>query len=510
MNSRYYDTPAAMQVIGCVFQNPKLLDQEDKYVFYEEDFSPVEFHRILFGCIYNLHHEQGLNEINSAIIEDYLASREKKLAIYRANKGAEYLENLNNITQLSAFDFYYKRMKKMTLLRMYDNAGMDLKWLYDVDNILDVKKKEVQEEWLNNVSLEEIANIIDDRITSIRQKYINNDENVIQKAGLGARALIERYKENPEIGYPLFGPIINTITRGARLKKFYLRSAATGIGKTRSMIADACFISCDEIYDSKEGKWVNNGTKEPVLYITTEQEIDELQSMMIAFLSDINEDIVVKGSYIGNEAARADYAADLLDRCPLYVKKLPDFSLQDIENSIKRGIIDYGVKYVCFDYIHTSMKILEEITSRAKVNLREDNILFMISTRLKDLCNQYNVFIITATQLNGDYKTSKVFDQNLLRGAKAIADKIDCGMIMLKTSPEDIEALRDVIDRGGFDVPTIKISVYKNRRGRYKDVLLWCKADLGTCRIMPMFVTDYSYELIEISDLQIEVKPDEG
>ena len=68
MNSRYYDTPAALQVIGCVFQNPKLLDQEDKYVFYEEDFSPVEFHRILFGCIYNLHHEQGLNEINSAII----------------------------------------------------------------------------------------------------------------------------------------------------------------------------------------------------------------------------------------------------------------------------------------------------------------------------------------------------------------------------------------------------------------------------------------------------------
>jgi len=48
------------------------------------------------------------------------------------------------------------------------------------------------------------------------------------------------------------------------------------------------------------------------------------------------------------------------------------------------------------------MKILEEITKRSGgVRLREDNILFMISIRLKDLCNEYGIFIMTATQLNG-------------------------------------------------------------------------------------------------------------
>ena len=46
----------------------------------------------------------------------------------------------------------------------------------------------------------------------------------------------------------------------------------------------------------------------------------------------------------------------------------------------------------------------------------------MLSTRLKDICNQYGVFIMSATQLNGDYQDSKTPDQNLLRGAKAIAD----------------------------------------------------------------------------------------
>ena len=69
------------------------------------------------------------------------------------------------------------------------------------------------------------------------------------------------------------------------------------------------------------------------------------------------------------------------------------------------------------------MKILEEVTKRSGgVRLREDNILFMISITLKDICNQYGIFILSATQLNGDYRDAKEYDQNLLRGAKSIAD----------------------------------------------------------------------------------------
>lgn len=156
------------------------------------------------------------------------------------------------------------------------------------------------------------------------------------------------------------------------------------------------------------------------------------------------------------------------------------------------------------------MKILSEVSSKTGIKgLREDNILFMISIRLKDLCNQYGVFILTATQLNSDYTTAQQYDQNLLRGAKSIADKIDCGMIMLEVSQEDITALDSLIRKEGFEAPTIKISVYKNRRGRYKSVLLWCRANRGTCRIEPMFMTNYQYQFIPIEDLKIKVKPKE-
>lgn len=228
MSSKYVDVAAIVQVIGNIYQTPALLDN-DNYTFIEEDFTE-EFHKVLFGSIYNLH-ALGAKEINLNTIEDYLNQRPKSLGIYKANKGPEYLTKISKETQLATFDYYYQRMKKMTLLRMYDNIGMNLSWLYDVDNIFDTKKKQAQEDWLDNNSLDDIADLIDKKITDVKLKYINNVEDNYAQAGDGVLDLIERLKKNPELGYPLYGPFINTVTRGARLKKFYLRSAATGVRK---------------------------------------------------------------------------------------------------------------------------------------------------------------------------------------------------------------------------------------------------------------------------------------
>ena len=108
-----------------------------------------------------------------------------------------------------------------------------------------------------------------------------------------------------------------------------------------------------------------------------------------------------------------------------------------------------------------------------------------------------------------DWKEAKVPDQNLLRGAKAIADKVDYGAILLPVSSEDIEALETILSSNIFDKPVIKLSVYKNRRGRYKGIYLFCKADLGTCRIEPMFATTYNYDIIEIDNVSINVLDDD-
>jgi replicative DNA helicase len=503
MASKYIDTSSIVQVIGCVFVNPQLLDFTDKYFVSEEDF-PDEFHKVVFGSIYKLH-ELGANKITLESINDFLSSRKKKEAIYLQNKGDEWLTRVAQSCNLLAFDYYYNRMKKFTLLRAYNNCGIDVTDIYDIDNILDVKKKQLQEEQLDNMSLSDIAVKVDEKVDKIKMQYVDDTFGHTAKAGDNLDDLLEELAQHPDVGIPLYGSLINTVTRGARLRKMYLRSAPSGFGKTRTMVADVCYIGCNKIYDETFG-WINNGCCEPVLYITTEQELSEIQTLMLAFLSNVNEDHILNNKYEEGEKERVLYAKEVIKNSAVYIVELPDFSLQDVENIIKQNIRDNDVKYVAFDYIMSSLKILGEIAGRTGgIKLREDNILFMMSRRLKDIANEYGVFVLSGTQLNGDWKEAEMPDQNLLRGAKSIADSIDFGCHILPVTSKDLEALKPVIDASTFDIPNTKIAIYKNRRGRYKSVYLWCKSNLGTCRVNPMYCTDFNYELVQMNDLKIKV-----
>ena len=94
-----------MQVIGCVYQNPSLLDQTDKYTITEEDFQD-RCHKIIFGSIYKLH-ELGAKTISLENISDFLETRPKSQAIYESNNGEEWLLKVSSNAILTTFDYYY-------------------------------------------------------------------------------------------------------------------------------------------------------------------------------------------------------------------------------------------------------------------------------------------------------------------------------------------------------------------------------------------------------------------
>lgn len=500
-SSRYADTPSLVQVLGCLISDITILDDEGKYFLTKEDFVK-EFHQILFATLSNMH-TMGVRQVNLQSIENYLESRPNAYAVYKANDGARFILTAAEHSDRSNFDYYYSQTKKFTLLREYSKIGIDVSWIYDPDE-LDQSKRETKIAYLNSLTLEEIADQIDNKIARVRAEYVDNssDNSIIASAGIDE--LFASLEETPDVGQPMYGTLINSVTRGMRLGKVYLRSAATGVGKTRTMVADFCNCGCDEIY--KDGEWVKNDLSFPSLFISTELELDELQTMMVAFIADIEEEYILNGVMGFEEKERAKHAIEIIKRSPLYVEVIPDFNLKDIENAIKRSIRMYSVQYIFYDYIHTSMKILEEITRRSGgIRLREDNILFLLSVKLKEIATQYNIFILTSTQLNQDWKTSDLPDQNLLRGAKSIADKIDVGMILLDTTDEDREKLANVLT-DDMPMPNVKMSVYKNRRGLYNKCYIWMYAKKGTCRFDGAFCTSYNYELVPISDWNIHMR----
>ena len=133
--------------------------------------------------------------VNLQNITDYLSVRPKSEALFNQNKGEEWLlkvsENANQLT----FDYYYGRLKKFSLLRAYDNCGIDISDIYDPDNILDTKKKQIQEESLDNSTLEQIADKVDSKINAIRMEYVDDAYGDAVQAADGILDLIDKFKK---------------------------------------------------------------------------------------------------------------------------------------------------------------------------------------------------------------------------------------------------------------------------------------------------------------------------
>ena len=496
MGSKYYDSPTAIQVIGCILNNPKLLEQEDKYTFRDEDFCN-ELHKVIFGATYRLKNE-GAEKITRRVIENYLQDKPKWFGIYQANNGAQWMHNAWLNADVENFDYYYQRLKKMTLLRTYDEIGLDVSWIYDPDNIEDNRKKKRQEEYLEEKTLSELADEIDNKVLRVREMVIDNDEDESVSLGQGLRDLTKKLETKPILGLPLWDRYYSEITLGARRGCFYLRSAGTGVGKTRCAMADACFLACDKYFDTTKKQWVSLGDSCPTVFISIELDVEELQTMALAFVAGVPENHIIKNEMSFEEKERVQQAIPIIERSKLYIEYLPDYDMKDIENCIKRNLRVHKAQYIFFDYVATSMKIIEQV-SRASggMRLREDQVLLLLSTKLKEIATTYNVFIMSATQINGEFKHEKILDQTMLAGAKSIANKIDVGSIMVDCTPEDLKDIEGLTKQNPeLGIPNVKMSVYKNRRGEWYNIVLWIKADKSTCRYKTLFVTDYKYNLI--------------
>lgn len=80
--------------------------------------------------------------------------------------------------------------------------------------------------------------------------------------------------------------------------------------------------------------------------------------------------------------------------------------------------------------------------------------------------------------------------------SKAIADKADIGVITCKVTEEDLNNLTRTAGVT-FNIPPNQVTdVYKVRRGRWVDVRIWSRMDLGTCRKEDVFITDGNYHTI--------------
>ena len=408
MISKYYDSIAAIQVIGGCMHDPSRMDSDGQYFFSEMDFC-TDLHKVIFGAMYTLYNS-GVTKHITREIEGFLQDKPKDLAIYKANKGKEWICNTYKTVSGNGFDYYYSKFKKMSLLRAYDECGIDVTDIYDPDNILDSDKKQKQDKALDEMTLEQIADLVENKLSFVRDMYIDNYDNESCQIGEGVEQLITDLRKSPARGYTMYDSYEDVIAMGARPGKVYLRSASSGTGKSRSDMADACFFSCSEYFNDK-GVWEKLYNGVPTLYISVELDIEELQTMALAFIGNIPEDHILEPDLLTfEEEERLKKAVKILKEAPLYMEYLPNYGLKDVENCVKRNIRqhkiynpngDESIKCVVFDYLTSSIRMIEEISRGTGVKVREDQILFLMASKLKDIAVENNIFLLTNTQING-------------------------------------------------------------------------------------------------------------
>ena len=502
LTHKYADKMAEMQVLGCLVKDPMLFS-DNKYKFNIEDFSD-QFHRILFGAIENIA-INGAQSISYIDIDQFLKVYPAQYKVFSDNQGPDYILNMLELVDENNRDYYYKRMKKMSVLNDFSNRGFDVTPIYD-NQILDPVKLSEMQRAFDKMSVEDVILYFETQLTQVKEKFAMSGDMAQGTAGDGALELIDKLKEVPEMGLPFTSPKLTTIYRGMILGKLCIESSAQGTGKTRRQAELSCRTAIGEYYDTTKCKWVKTGLHEPVLLISIELELSDVQTMWMASISGVPEHHILDGRYDVGEEDRVRKAAQLMKDAQLYFVRINDYNMDDIENIIKKYYQMYGVQYFFYDYLASSMRIMAEGASKTRISgLREDQILLMFITRLKELCIRLNIFIWTATQLSGEWKSAKEADQQLLRGAKSISDKVDNGAILLPVREADKSVIAAHIAKGFELEPTHVVHIYKVRRGRFNNIRLYIHFDRATCRTTDCFVTNNEGEIVDVNDTNVEL-----
>lgn len=210
--------------------SPDFLNDVDKYRFELSDF-PTSLDKFIFSAINNLYNNgDGASNIRSVDIINYLKGNALAAELMEKENGEVYLQDCETAGEPANFNYYYNKFKKLNFLKdLQRDSGRDISDIY-CEDILNPNYAEINERF-ERMSVEDILNKLKMELNSYESKFVLKSVVEESKAVDGIEQLIIDLQQKPEIGCKLQGDIINSIIRGGRKGKLYIRSAGSGVGK---------------------------------------------------------------------------------------------------------------------------------------------------------------------------------------------------------------------------------------------------------------------------------------
>ena len=481
-----YDAMSARLLLGCFIIKPPLI-LEDKYRLTKDDFAGQVFHLRLFQAITALA-KRGANRIISLECYNLCGNNVEVKKIFDGNNLSDFIDTVTKLTNIDNISVYYEAVKKCSLLNGYKASGIS------------VDKFEKNPE---QYTIKDIVDYYDGILVHIKKEYYKDKEIDELKAGDGFEAVKEGFKAEPLFGATTFSEYLNTAARGWIPGQLSIYSVGSGVGKSTLGLANLASVCCPRIYDLEAGRYVDNPCYQHKagLYLQFEMAGDtEVTPKIVATISGVPCFNILNGRYGDGEEERVDEAIKILHESNLYIVTMPNYTVDLIEAYVKDYVINKNCGYICYDYIVESASVSSDIAKKNGVATRSDQVLSGIASKLKDLAVEYNVAILTFTQVNGNVMTQEILDSGVAAGSRAIQNKADvAGVIMpLRRKEQDIA---DMMAEKYPDKPKPSrvLHMYKMRFSSVEQgIKIYFNLDLNTGRTKDCFVTtkfDQPYQM---------------
>ena len=478
------------QILGSLMKHPQFLSEIDKYSLSLTDFS-TKFERYIFAAIQGLWHS-GAPKITPFDIENYMEANEAAKKTFESSNGLEYLQDIEEFSNVENFPYYYAKLKKLNLLRDLKKQKFDVSEFYQEDltapNAVEINQR------FEELTIAEIITGVKKKLLVLESNYAGTEE--VQEWDIAGDIddLVESFGEDGSVGLPVQGAIFNKVIDGAQRSCLTIRSGASGTGKTRNAVADACLLAFPMRYNPATCEWEQVGSNQKVLFIITEQTDKQIKKMILAYLSGINESKFKYGRFTDEEGKVIAQAKQVMKdfSSNFILVRIPNPTIDLVKTKVREKVLLHDIGFVFYDYIFIGPALLNEFRG---FGVRNDEVLLMMATALKDLAVELNVCVFTSTQVNANAdNNTNIRNEASLAGGRSTINKADNGAIMARPTKEELETLEPII--ATYGKPNLVTDIFKVRSGEWTQVRIWSIMDLGVMKREDLFITDSRLEVI--------------
>lgn len=257
--------------------------------------------------------------------------------------------------------------------------------------------------------------------------------------------------------------------------------------------------SCDTIWNHETERYEPNpyGVTVPSLYFGTELKLHkEIKPILLAYISGVDSGKIKKQTMTKEEQERVSRAKEILKDSQIYLEREPNYECMFLETMIEKYVTKYGVKEVMIDYVELTPPMIGEYVRMTRgLQAREDSILLNVSTVLKNLTEEFDIFIKIYTQISDNARRDETIrDSGAIKGSKSLQTRADLGIVVMRPTDREIAKIEPITTILRCEKPDICYHCYKNRDGEIAEFKVWGKINLGNFEFEELFITDWYYK----------------